>query len=70
MGKIHSHGKNSLQLRVDTIEELQVIIDHFNMFPLKSVVKRTTLAVSGRTFHYSASQIRRLFFISRMFQYN
>ncbi len=36
VGKIHKHGKDSFQFRVDSIEELQVIIDHFNMYPLQS----------------------------------
>jgi hypothetical protein len=36
VGKIHKHGKDSLQFRVESVEELQVIIDHFNMYPLKS----------------------------------
>lgn len=36
VGKIHKHGKDSFQFRVDSIEELQVIIDHFKMYPLKS----------------------------------
>ncbi|CAG8962389.1 hypothetical protein HYFRA_00013617 [Hymenoscyphus fraxineus] len=29
VGKIHKHGKDSIQYRVDSIKELQVIIDHF-----------------------------------------
>jgi len=37
VGEIHKHGKDSLQFRVASIEELQVIIDHFNKYPLKSV---------------------------------
>lgn len=28
-GKIYKHGKDSLQYRVDSIKDLQVIIDHF-----------------------------------------
>lgn len=35
-GKIHKHGKDTLQYRAGSIEELQVIVDHFNMYPLKS----------------------------------
>jgi hypothetical protein len=29
VGKIHTHGKDSLQFRVDSLKELQVIINHF-----------------------------------------
>lgn len=36
VGKIHTHGKDSFQFRVDSIEELQVIVDHFDKYPLKS----------------------------------
>ncbi|GAA5129076.1 hypothetical protein GCM10023339_57760 [Alloalcanivorax gelatiniphagus] len=36
VGKIHRHGKDSFQFRIDSIEELQVIIYHFNVYPLKS----------------------------------
>lgn len=36
VGKIHKHGKNTLQFRVGSIKELEVIIDHFTMYPLKS----------------------------------
>jgi len=33
-GKLHVHGKNSVQYRVESIKDLQVIIDHFDMYPL------------------------------------
>ena len=36
VGKIRKNGVNSVQYVVESIKELQVIIDHFNMFPLKS----------------------------------
>lgn len=36
VGKIHKHGKDTLQFRVDSIKELEVIIDHFSVYPLKS----------------------------------
>lgn len=36
VGQIHKHGKDSFQFRVDSIKELQVIVDHFNVYPLKS----------------------------------
>lgn len=41
VGKIHKHGPDSFQFRVDSIEELQVIIDHFLVYPLQSA-KRST----------------------------
>ena len=34
VGKIHVHGKNSLQYRVDSIKDLQVIVNHFDKYPL------------------------------------
>jgi len=34
VGRIHKHSKDSRQYRVDSIEELQVIIDHFDKYPL------------------------------------
>nr|ATI20590.1 LAGLIDADG endonuclease [Ophiognomonia clavigignenti-juglandacearum] len=34
VGKIHVHGKESIQYRVDSIKELQVIINHFENYPL------------------------------------
>ncbi len=34
VGKIHKHGKDSLQYRVESIKELQVIVDHFDKYPL------------------------------------
>jgi hypothetical protein len=34
VGKIHVHGKESVQYRVDSIKELQVIINHFENYPL------------------------------------
>jgi hypothetical protein len=34
VGKIHIHGKDSLQFRVDSPKELQVIINHFENYPL------------------------------------
>lgn len=33
-GKIHIHGKNSIQYRVDSIKDLQVIVNHFEKYPL------------------------------------
>ena len=33
VGKIYKHGLNSFQFRVDSIEELQVIINHFLVYP-------------------------------------
>lgn len=36
VGKIHIHGKNSVQYRVESIKDLQVIITHFDQFPLAS----------------------------------
>ena len=33
-GSISSHGKNTVQYRVSSIKDLQVIRDHFNNFPL------------------------------------
>jgi hypothetical protein len=37
VGKIHKHGKESVQFRVESIKELRVIIDHFDRYPLISV---------------------------------
>jgi hypothetical protein len=34
VGKIHIHGKDSIQFRVDSIKELQVVINHFESYPL------------------------------------
>src|SRR5438034_9501097 len=36
VGKIHKHGKNSVQYRVESIEELKVILNHFDKYPLIS----------------------------------
>lgn len=36
VGKIHKHGKRSVQFRVESIKELQVIVNHFDKYPLKS----------------------------------
>lgn len=36
VGKIHKHGKESVQYRVESTKELQVIIDHFDRYPLIS----------------------------------
>jgi len=36
VGKIHKHGKDSIQFRVDSIRELQIILDHFDQYPLMS----------------------------------
>jgi hypothetical protein len=34
IGTINPHGKNKIQYRVSSIKELQVIIQHFDSFPL------------------------------------
>ena len=34
VGSIHKHGEHSLQYRVESIKDLQVIIDHFDKYPL------------------------------------
>ena len=34
IGKIHIHGKDSLQFRVDSLEQLKVVINHFENYPL------------------------------------
>ena len=39
VGRIHKHSKDSRQYRVDSIEELQVIIDHFDKYPLMTAAK-------------------------------
>lgn len=36
IGKIHIHGKDSIQFRVDSLKELQVVIIHFESYPLVS----------------------------------
>jgi len=33
-GSISSHGKDAVQFKVSSIKDLQVIVDHFNFFPL------------------------------------
>jgi LAGLIDADG endonuclease len=37
VGKIHIHSKDSFQFRVDSLKELQVIINHFENYPLVTV---------------------------------
>jgi LAGLIDADG endonuclease len=37
VGKLHKHGKNSVQYRVESIKDLQVIVDYFDKYPLISV---------------------------------
>jgi len=37
VGNIHKHGENSIQYRVESIEELQVIINHFDKYQLKTI---------------------------------
>ena len=34
IGSISSHGKDAVQFRVSAIKDLQVVVDHFNNFPL------------------------------------
>lgn len=34
IGKIHIHGKDSIQFRVDSLKDLQILINHFENFPL------------------------------------
>lgn len=36
VGKIHKHGKDSVQYRVDSIKELQIVLNHFDKYPLMS----------------------------------
>ena len=36
VGKIHKHGKDSVQYRVETVKDLQIIVDHFDKYPLIS----------------------------------
>ena len=36
VGNIHKHGKDYIQYRVESIKELQVIVDHFDKYPLIS----------------------------------
>lgn len=36
VGKIHKHGQDSIQYRVESIKDLQVIIDHLDKYPLMS----------------------------------
>jgi hypothetical protein len=36
VGKLYKYGKNSVQYRVESINDLQVIIDHFDKYPLVS----------------------------------
>ena len=39
VGNIHKHGKDSIQYRVESIKDIQVIINHFDMYPLVSTKK-------------------------------
>ena len=34
VGKIHKHGVNSVQYRIESINGLQVVLDHFDKYPL------------------------------------
>ena len=34
VGKIYKHGSNSIELRVSSIKDLLVLIDHFDKYPL------------------------------------
>jgi hypothetical protein len=34
VGKIITNGKNSVQYVVESVKELQIIVDHFNKYPL------------------------------------
>jgi|SRR5690554_591004 len=34
VGKIHKHGKRSVQFRVESIKELQVIVNHFDKYKI------------------------------------
>jgi hypothetical protein len=34
VGSIYKHGKDSIQLRVQSIKELEVIVSHFDSYPL------------------------------------
>lgn len=36
VGKIHKHSKDSVQYRVETVRELQIIVGHFDKYPLIS----------------------------------
>jgi hypothetical protein len=36
VGKLYKHGKDSVQYRVESINDLQVIIDYFDKYPLIS----------------------------------
>jgi len=36
VGKVRQNSQNTALFRVDNIQELQVIIDHFNKYPLVS----------------------------------
>ena len=39
VGKLHKHGENSTQYRVESVKDMQVIIDHFYEYPLISTKK-------------------------------
>ena len=43
MGKVRQNSKNTALFRVDNIQELQVIIDHFNKYPLVSAKRHDFL---------------------------
>lgn len=50
IGKIHNNGNNRLQFRVDTLEELKVLINHFDMFPLVTA-KWADYILFNKAFH-------------------
>jgi len=50
VGKIHIHGANSIQYRVDSIKELQVIVNHFENYPLVTV-KRIDFILFKKAFN-------------------
>jgi hypothetical protein len=36
VGKLHKHGKSSIQYKVESFDDLQIIINHFDKYPLVS----------------------------------
>jgi LAGLIDADG endonuclease len=42
IGKIHDSGKNPIQYRIQTSDELAILVKHLEKYPLITKKKRTT----------------------------
>ena len=55
VGNIHKHSSNSLQYRVESIKDLQVILDHFDKYPLVTC-KRIDYEIFKKAFYIIKKQ--------------